>query len=66
VREYLEEKYKPELVTTKEATLKLAVRALTEVAQSGAANIEVAVISRRRNNTTQKVCCHLADIQLTY
>lgn len=47
MREYLEEKYKPELVQTRDDTLKLAVRALTEVAQSGAANIEVAVISRR-------------------
>jgi len=62
VREYLEEKYKPELVTTKEATLKLAVRALTEVAQSGAANIEVAVISRRLSNITQKYECDFSTL----
>jgi len=47
VREYLEKHYKDEVVSTEQQTLKLAVKSLSEVVQSGAQNIEIAVMARR-------------------
>lgn len=46
VREYLEKHYSEEMVATDEATIKLALRALMEVVQSGAKNVEFAVMRR--------------------
>jgi len=46
VREYLEKHYKEEAVATRQDTLKLAVKSLSEVVQSGAQNIEIAVMAR--------------------
>eukprot|EP00055_Hartaetosiga_balthica_P005164 m.14738 g.14738 ORF g.14738 m.14738 type:complete len:245 (+) comp4361_c0_seq1:95-829(+) len=43
-REYLEKNYSDEAVETEIGTLKLSLKALLEVAQSGAKNIELAVI----------------------
>lgn len=43
VREYLEKNYKADL--NKEETIKLAIRSLLEVVQTGAKNIEIAVMS---------------------
>uniref|UniRef100_A0A0K0DZY5 Proteasome subunit alpha type n=1 Tax=Strongyloides stercoralis TaxID=6248 RepID=A0A0K0DZY5_STRER len=44
VREYLEEHYNEENVKDEAATLKLVVNALSQVVQSGAQNIEIAVM----------------------
>jgi len=46
VREYLEKNYNDESVETERSTLKLAVKALSEVVQSGAQNIEIAVMNK--------------------
>lgn len=43
VREFLEQNYKPEVVTTDKGAVKLAVRALLEV-QSGARNLDVSSV----------------------
>lgn len=45
-REYLEKHYSEDAVETQKGTLKLAVKALLEVAQSGSKNIEVAVMRK--------------------
>ncbi|GAB6033777.1 Proteasome subunit alpha type-7 [Chamberlinius hualienensis] len=47
VREYLEKNYTPELVQSNEAAIKLAIKALLEVVQSGAKNIELAVMEKK-------------------
>uniref|UniRef100_A0A8D8MIL7 Proteasome subunit alpha type n=1 Tax=Cacopsylla melanoneura TaxID=428564 RepID=A0A8D8MIL7_9HEMI len=44
VREFLEKFYKSEELTTEKATIKLAIRALLEVVQSGQKNLEIAVM----------------------
>jgi 20S proteasome subunit alpha 4 len=44
VREFLEKNYTPENVETEELTVKLAIKALLEVVQSGGKNLEVAVM----------------------
>jgi 20S proteasome subunit alpha 4 len=44
VREFLEKNYTPENVATEEQTIKLAIKALLEVVQSGGKNLEVAVM----------------------
>ena len=46
VREYLEKHYNEEQVATDKGTIKLALRALMEVVQSGAKNVEFAVMRR--------------------
>ncbi|XP_072024622.1 proteasome subunit alpha type-7-like [Amphiura filiformis] len=46
VREFLEKHYTDEVVDSERGTIKLAVRALLEVVQSGAKNIELAVMKR--------------------
>ncbi|KAL0812070.1 hypothetical protein ABMA28_009460 [Loxostege sticticalis] len=53
VREFLEQNYKPEVVTTDKGAVKLAVRALLEV-QSGARNLDIAVIKKRQPVTMLK------------
>lgn len=44
VREFLEKHYSEEAVSTEEGSIKLVVRALLEVVQSGAKNVEVAIM----------------------
>lgn len=44
MREYLEEHYKDETIADEAAVLKLVVKALSQVVQSGAQNIEIAVL----------------------
>lgn len=46
VREFLEKYYKPEEVESEDGAVKLAIKALLEVAQSGQKNLEVAVMER--------------------
>jgi len=46
VREFLEQKYSPEVVSTEEGTVKLAIKALLEVVQSGGKNLEIAIMPR--------------------
>lgn len=46
VREFLEKYYTPEEVSTEKGTMKLAIRALLEVVQSGQKNLEIAVMRR--------------------
>jgi 20S proteasome subunit alpha 4 len=45
VREFLEKSYAPDKVDTEEATVKLAIKALLEVVQSGGKNLEICVMS---------------------
>jgi 20S proteasome subunit alpha 4 len=44
VREFLEKYYSPEETDTEEKTVKLAIRALLEVVQSGGKNLELAIM----------------------
>ncbi|OAD58363.1 Proteasome subunit alpha type-7-1 [Eufriesea mexicana] len=46
VHEFLQKYYTPEKVATEEGTIKLAIRALLEVVQSGRKNLEIAVMRR--------------------
>lgn len=46
VREYLEEHYNDETTANESSVLKLVVKALSQVVQSGAQNIEIALIKR--------------------
>lgn len=46
VREFLEKYYTDEEVSTERGTVKLAIRALLEVVQSGQKNLEIAVMRR--------------------
>lgn len=46
VREYLEKTYSDESVATDEGAMKLAIKALLEVVQSGSKNIELAIMRR--------------------
>nr|CAD7598106.1 unnamed protein product [Timema genevievae] len=46
VREFLEKYYSSETVSTEKGTVKLAIRALLEVVQSGRKNLEIAVMRR--------------------
>jgi 20S proteasome subunit alpha 4 len=46
VREFLEKYYTEELVSSEKGTVKLAIRALLEVVQSGRKNLEIAVMRR--------------------
>lgn len=48
VREFLEKYYKPEEVKTEDGAVKLAIKALLEVAQSGQKNLEIAVMKRNQ------------------
>lgn len=44
VREFFEKQYRDEDVSTEQGAVKLAIRALLEVAQSGQNNLEVAIM----------------------
>lgn len=46
VREFLEKYYNDEEVSTEDGAVKLAIKALLEVAQSGQKNLEIAVMER--------------------
>ena len=46
VREFLEKYYTAEEVATEKGSIKLAIRALLEVVQSGQKNLEIAVMRR--------------------
>lgn len=46
MREYLEKNYTDESVSTDESTIKLAIKSLLEVVQSGGKNLELAVMRR--------------------
>lgn len=46
VHEFLEKYYSPEEVSTEKGSIKLAIRALLEVVQSGQKNLEIAVMRR--------------------
>ncbi len=46
VREFLEKNYTPEVASSEETTIKLAVKALLEVVQQGGKNLEVAVMRK--------------------
>lgn len=46
VREFLEKYYKPEEVETEDGAVKLAIKALLEVVQSGNKNLEIAVMRK--------------------
>lgn len=48
VREFLEKYYKPEEVDTENGAVKLAIKALLEVVQSGQKNLEIAVMKRNQ------------------
>ncbi|XP_065913760.1 proteasome subunit alpha type-7-like [Dysidea avara] len=48
VKEYLEKNYSPEAVKTTDDTIKLAIKALLEVVQSGNKNIELAIIEKEK------------------
>lgn len=49
VREFLEKYYSSDEVATEKGTIKLAIRALLEVVQSGQKNLEIAVMRRGQN-----------------
>lgn len=49
---YLQDNYNDEVVSTEQGTIKLAVRALLEVVQSGQKNIELVVL---KNNEKMKM-----------
>uniref|UniRef100_A0A1I8C309 Proteasome subunit alpha type n=1 Tax=Meloidogyne hapla TaxID=6305 RepID=A0A1I8C309_MELHA len=56
VKEYLEEHYKDETTANQHAALKLVVRALIPVVQTGARNMEIAVMTRdSQQNCVQRV-----------
>lgn len=46
-REFLEKNYSEAAVTTQEGTIKLAVKALFEVVQTGAKHMELGIMKRR-------------------
>lgn len=54
MREFLEKYYTEELVSTENGTVKLAIKALLEVVQSGRKNLEIAVM--RRGEPMQVMC----------
>ncbi|KAI6228974.1 Proteasome subunit alpha type [Aphelenchoides fujianensis] len=56
VREYLEEHYNDETTKDEAAVLKLVIKALSQVVQSGAQNIEIAVMKASPN--TPSHCTH--------
>jgi len=63
VREFLEKHYSEDQVATERGTIKLALKALLEVVQSGSKNMEVAVMRRREPLRVWKLClvpfiCH--------
>lgn len=52
VKEYLEDHYKDGTIATEDSVLKLVIESLSQVVQSGAQNIEIAVITYDQNETS--------------
>ena len=48
MREFLEENYNEDVAASNEDTIKLAIRALLEVVQSGSKSMEVAVMRKKQ------------------
>ena len=48
MREFLEKYYQEDLVKSERETIKLALKALLEVVQSGSKNMEVAIMRRNQ------------------
>jgi 20S proteasome subunit alpha 4 len=67
VREFLEKAYTVEAVSTEKETIKLALKALLEVVQSGSKNMEVAIMSRRSKQlqilTTAELDVYIQEIE---
>ncbi|XP_028848487.1 proteasome subunit alpha type-7-B-like isoform X1 [Denticeps clupeoides] len=61
VREFLEKNYKDEMVASDEETIKLTIKALLEVVQSGGKNIELAIM--RRNEPLKASFCFMSTGQ---
>lgn len=59
VREFLEKYYTEELVSSEKGTVKLAIRALLEVVQSGRKNLEIAVM---RRGEPMQVCLNVRPV----
>ena len=57
VREFLEKHYTEEVASTEKESVKLALKALLEVVQSGSKNMELAIM---RRNEPLKVCSSIA------
>merc|ERR1712107_515140 len=55
VREFLEKSYATDKVSTEEGTVKLAIKALLEVVQSGGKNLEICVMSEGQKMRMMKV-----------
>lgn len=53
MREFLEKNYTEEVAASEKETIKLAIKALLEVVQSGSKNIELAIM---RNGQPMQVC----------
>lgn len=64
VREFLEKYYKAEEVESEDGAVKLAIKALLEVAQSGQKNLEVAVMERDKVNNSFCLVCKLYSLKL--
>ncbi|XP_077982371.1 proteasome subunit alpha type-7-like [Glandiceps talaboti] len=66
VREYLEKHYSDEVSKSEKETIKLAIKALLEVVQSGAKNIELAVMRRGQSLQMlelEEIEKHVAEIE---
>ena len=57
MREFLEKHYTDEVAASDKDTIKLALKALLEVVQSGAKNMEVAVMRRGQPLQVRKFSC---------
>ena len=62
VREFLEKHYTEEVASTEKESVKLALKALLEVVQSGSKNMELAIM---RRNEPLKVCSSIAVDQFS-
>ena len=62
VKEFLEKYYTPEEVSTDKGTIKLAIRALLEVVQSGQKNLEIAVMRRGQPMQVSYLICDCLNI----
>lgn len=55
VREYLEENYNDDTTKDEASVLKLVIKALSQVVQSGAQNIEIAVMTANVNQVSFRI-----------
>jgi len=65
VREFLEKHYSEDQVATDRGTIKLALKALLEVVQSGSKNMEVAVMQRREPLRVRKAPPSSGSLNIT-